>query len=347
MINKNKGLTLIAAIALLAGLQPAFAQQTYTPAQTLVADQQGIKVNFNNRIAQINKQITDSVANRTITAAQAGGLQSGLNQISAEIDYNFMSDGGFTHDELTGLVAKLGAYAQQVTSSIQTNGNTIGVGQNSYQNRRNRNRNRVPLIADQQGAKLSFNTRFTQINKQIDDATAARTISRSQSSTLKSGLKQLSNDVDQDFNSKGGFTQDEVNSLNARLATFSQHVTTSIQVSANTNNGHNGRRNNRNRYGSDRPLSWDQERNAYRSNWNKLTPGQRSTLQANMNSQWNAYHRSDSRWNQTGANRWNTKAAGTWNQNASWNDYSDPGFLDYLHNSSPTLLTQIRSYLGL
>jgi hypothetical protein len=74
--------------------------------------------------------------------------------------------------------------------------------------------------------------------------------------------------------------------------------------------------------------NWNQQRSLYRNNWRKINATQQRALDAQMRAQWRAYHH----------NRWNG--------NYSWSNYSDPAFLDYLHTSNPSLLTQIGSFLG-
>lgn len=113
----------------------------------------------------------------------------------------------------------------------------------------------------------------------------------------------------------------------------------------NNNNNRNWRdndnRNNRNHHHvNSRVNNWDQERNLYRSNWGRMSNSQRQAMNPQMHQQWLAYHQTQVR-NNTYNNqqRWNS------NNNNDWNTYSDPQFIDYLHNSSPSMLNQIRSYL--
>lgn len=77
-----------------------------------------------------------------------------------------------------------------------------------------------------------------------------------------------------------------------------------------------------------RKYNWNQERNFYRQRWNRINASQRSRYDAQMRAQWLAYHNNN------------------WNGSYNWNNYNDPGFLDYLHTRSPGLLTNIRSILG-
>lgn len=77
-----------------------------------------------------------------------------------------------------------------------------------------------------------------------------------------------------------------------------------------------------------RKYNWNQERNFYRQRWNRINASQRSRYDSQMRAQWLAYHNNN------------------WNGSYNWNNYNDPGFLDYLHTRSPGLLTNIRSILG-
>lgn len=78
--------------------------------------------------------------------------------------------------------------------------------------------------------------------------------------------------------------------------------------------------------------NWNEQRSQLRNNWrlnnNRLSAQQQQQLDAQMKAEWLRYH--------------NNK----WNGSYSWNQYSDPNFLDYVHNSSPSLMTRIRSAVG-
>ncbi len=74
--------------------------------------------------------------------------------------------------------------------------------------------------------------------------------------------------------------------------------------------------------------NWKQERSMYRNNWNHVSEAQRQQYEEQMHAQWMAYHHNH------------------WSGNAGWNNYSDPKFLDYVHNSNPSLLTSVRNMLG-
>lgn len=73
---------------------------------------------------------------------------------------------------------------------------------------------------------------------------------------------------------------------------------------------------------------WSWQRNEFRNRWSRMSASRQRALDAQMRAQWLAYHR------------------GRWNGSYGWNNYSDPGFLDYLHTNNPSLLTTLRSYLG-
>ena len=61
----------------------------------------------------------------------------------------------------------------------------------------------------------------------------------------------------------------------------------------------------------------------------RITPLQEQQLLAQMRGSFAAYHNNN------------------WNGGYGWSQYSDPGFVDYLNNSQPGILTTIRSYLGM
>jgi hypothetical protein len=74
--------------------------------------------------------------------------------------------------------------------------------------------------------------------------------------------------------------------------------------------------------------NWDQEREMYRQRWRGVSRAQQQQYDAQLRAQWLAYHHNN------------------YNGSYSWDTYSDPRFLDYLHNSNPSLLTQLRSVIG-
>jgi hypothetical protein len=75
--------------------------------------------------------------------------------------------------------------------------------------------------------------------------------------------------------------------------------------------------------------SWNDERSHYQNNWRRLNAQQQATYDAEMRQQWLAYHH------------------GSWTGDYRWSNYSDPGFLDYLHSNRPSLLTRIGGAFGL
>jgi len=74
--------------------------------------------------------------------------------------------------------------------------------------------------------------------------------------------------------------------------------------------------------------NWDQDKQLYKKHWNSMAKTHQQEMDAEMRAQWLAYHHNQ------------------WKGNYSWNNYSDPGFLNYLHNSNPSLLTRVRSAIG-
>ncbi len=78
--------------------------------------------------------------------------------------------------------------------------------------------------------------------------------------------------------------------------------------------------------------NWNEQRAYMNTNWAAqaaaLDEAKRQQLDSQLRTQWMAYHN----------NNWN----GTYN----FNQYSDPGFLDYVHTRNPSMLTQIRNVVG-
>jgi hypothetical protein len=78
--------------------------------------------------------------------------------------------------------------------------------------------------------------------------------------------------------------------------------------------------------------NWNDQRAHMNTNWAArsaaLDEAKRQQLDSQLRTQWMAYHN----------NNWN----GTYN----FNQYSDPGFLDYVHTRNPSMLTQIRNVIG-
>ncbi len=78
--------------------------------------------------------------------------------------------------------------------------------------------------------------------------------------------------------------------------------------------------------------NWGEQREYMRSNWSarraRINAAQRAQLDNQLRSQWLAYHH----------NRWNG--------GYSWNQYSDPAFLDYIQTQNPSLLSSLRNALG-
>lgn len=73
---------------------------------------------------------------------------------------------------------------------------------------------------------------------------------------------------------------------------------------------------------------WSGQRTLYRNNWNRVSHEQQQQIDAQMRAQWLAYHHNN------------------YNGDYTWNQYSDPRFLDYVHRSNPSLLNTLRNYVG-
>ncbi|MBX9720972.1 MAG: hypothetical protein K2X81_06240 [Candidatus Obscuribacterales bacterium] len=73
---------------------------------------------------------------------------------------------------------------------------------------------------------------------------------------------------------------------------------------------------------------WNDERSLYKKHWKKISAAQQAQYDAEMRTQWMAYHHNN------------------WKGTPTWNNYNDPAFLDYLHNTRPTLLDNLRGVIG-
>ncbi len=78
--------------------------------------------------------------------------------------------------------------------------------------------------------------------------------------------------------------------------------------------------------------NWNDQRSYLRDNWRqrngRLSARQQQQLDARMRAQWLRYHNNN------------------WNGQYTWDQYSDPQFLDYIHNNDPSLMSTIRSSFG-
>lgn len=78
--------------------------------------------------------------------------------------------------------------------------------------------------------------------------------------------------------------------------------------------------------------NWNEQRSQLRNNWrqrnDRFSAQQQQQLDAQMRAQWLRYHNNQ------------------WNGPNNWSQYSDPNFLDYVHNNDPSLMTRIRSAIG-
>jgi hypothetical protein len=77
---------------------------------------------------------------------------------------------------------------------------------------------------------------------------------------------------------------------------------------------------------------WNDQRAHLRNNWrqnhDRLSLAQQQQLDAQMKAQWRQYNNNN------------------WNGQYTWDQYSDPRFLDYIHTRNPSLVNTIRSYFG-
>lgn len=79
--------------------------------------------------------------------------------------------------------------------------------------------------------------------------------------------------------------------------------------------------------------NWKEQKDYLKCHWrrhdeHRMSAQQQQQLDAQMRAQWMQYH--------------NNK----WQGNPTWNQYSDPGFLDYIHNRNPGLLQTLRTQIG-
>lgn len=89
------------------------------------------------------------------------------------------------------------------------------------------------------------------------------------------------------------------------------------------NNGHGYHRHHR--YDD---ANWKAQRTYLRSNMGRVPLARQRELDAQMRAQFRAYHNNN------------------WNGSYTWQNYSDPAFLDYLRNRNPTVLDTVFNYLG-
>lgn len=82
---------------------------------------------------------------------------------------------------------------------------------------------------------------------------------------------------------------------------------------------------------------WSSERNDFAQNMNRIhqlrldgriSADQEQVLLSQLQAEFRAYHNNN------------------WNGDNSWNQYNDPGFMDYLHNRKPSILNTIRGFLN-
>lgn len=113
-----------------------------------------------------------------------------------------------------------------------------------------------------------------------------------------------------------------------------------------SNNGYRGnnrwnRSNNRSsRYNANRSANWNwdahnwnDQRSYLKSHWNRhddrrMSAQQRQQLDNQMRAQWMQYKNNN------------------WRGNTTWNQYNDPGFLDYIHTRNPSLMQTLRTQIG-
>lgn len=100
----------------------------------------------------------------------------------------------------------------------------------------------------------------------------------------------------------------------------------------NRNNNRNNRWNNNNSWNWEQH-NWNDQRAQLRANWRRndtrMSVMQQQLLDSQMRAQWLQYHNNN------------------WNGQYTWDQYSDPQFLDYVHSRNPSLMTSLRGRFGL
>ncbi len=130
-----------------------------------------------------------------------------------------------------------------------------------------------------------------------------------------------------DVNVRNGHSNVQVNAPGVQINTGSH---ASAQYGRNIHHGHND--NNHNSWNWDQH-DWNDQRSHLRDNWrnrneNRVSTIQQQQLDNQMRAQWLQYHQNK------------------WNGASSWDQYSDPAFLDYVHTRNPSLVTSLRVRCG-
>jgi hypothetical protein len=322
---KTKITSTVALLALLATITPSYAQY-YGQVSVMPPDQSNqIVNNFNKRFEEIRSQIRDASARGQLSQADSANLMNALNQQVSQMQANYASDGGFTNEESTSMVANLTNFANQATNTINASsagsysgrlGLTANNGYgNGYHNGRYRHGGRYGGQSNP-AVTAAINSRISTLQTQISSLSQTRQLRRRQVSELTASLNHAISMRDDSM--RNGINDSEAAQINASL----DNVATQIQVATNSTASSRNSWDQRN---------WDDQRSQLRQNWKDrhVSAVQQQQLDAQMKAQWLQYHHN------------------SWNGQTSWDQYSDPQFLDYLHTKNPSLLTTIRNSLGL
>jgi hypothetical protein len=167
----------------------------------------------------------------------------------------------------------------------------------------------------------AINTRIVNLQAQLSTMASTRQLRRHQQNDLSRSLSQVISMRNRALRD-GGISAREAVRINTALDNVTSQIQLATTASADQGRGR-GDWNNWN---------WDEQRNHLRSSWRErranLAAAQQAELDAQMKAQWMQYHHNK------------------WNGQYTWDQYSDPNFLDYLHTNNPSLLSTVRSALG-
>jgi hypothetical protein len=336
---KSKTSSIVAFLALVATVPPAYAQYygqsgytTNAQVSVLPADQSvQIRNNFNKRFEEIRAQIRTAVSKGQLSQADNANLSNSINQQAAQMESSYSSDGGFTNEESASMVTNLTNLANQVTSTINAAGTGTYAGRlglsadNGYgMGRRHGGHGYGNGRGGEWGGDANpavttaINSRISTLQTQLSTLSQTHQLRRRQVDDISRSLNDTISKRDQAMHH--GINDSKAAEINASL----DHVATQIQIATNTNASRGNNWDNR---------SWNDQRTQLRQDWkdrhNHLSAVQQQQLDAQLKAQWVEYHHN------------------SWQGQTSWDQYSDPQFLDYLHTKNPSLLTTIRNAFGI
>lgn len=326
----NTKISSLLVLLALAALPPAQAQYYGSSVTVLPADQNyQIRNNFNKRFAEIGAQISGAAAKGQLSQSDNANLSNLLNQQSAQMESNFASDGGFTSEESASMVLNLTNFANQATSTINAGGagsRIVAQNYNGYNNRHGNHgygngygnggrhgRDANPAVTN------AINTRISSMQSQISSLSQNHQIRRRQVSELSNSLDATISLRNQSM--RNGINNNEAAQINASLDNISTQIQAAINLKASTSGRSNWDSQN-----------WNDQRAQLRQSWkarHQLSAIQQQQLDASLKTQWLQFHNN------------------SWQGQTTWDNYSDPQFLDYVHTKNPSLLMSIRNSLGI